>query len=68
MARFGNLFSYESYEIMFSAVSYYDVTLTSEWAGFGIGEKICRIDVCMETGKYDFFDSNENIIKSGEMM
>ena len=67
MARFGNLFSYGSYEIMFCAVSYYDVTLTSNWAGFEIGEKICRIDICMETGKYDFFDSNETIIKSGEM-
>lgn len=67
MPRFGTLFSYASYEIMFCAVSYYDVTLTSDWVGFGIGEKIYRIDICMETGKYEFFDSDENI-KSGEMM
>ena len=69
MARFfGTLFSYASFEITFWAVSYYDVTLTSDWAGFGIGEKISRIDICMETGKYEFFDSNETSIKSGEMM
>lgn len=67
MARFGNLFSYESYEIHFSSVSYYDVTLTTEWSGFGIGYKIYRIDICMETGNYCFIDSNETTIKSGVM-
>lgn len=67
MARFGTLFSYSHYEIMFSGVAYYNVTLTSEWSGFGIGDKIYRIDICMESGKYEFLDSDENTIKAGEM-
>lgn len=45
----------------------YDVTLTTEWSGFGIGYKIYRIDICMETGNYCFIDSNETTIKSGVM-
>ncbi len=64
--EFGTLFKYKSFEIMFCAVSYYNVTLMKNWMGFETGTEIYRVDVCMEKGLVDFIDSNESVIMSGK--
>ena len=65
MARFGDLFTYASYESHFGAVSYYGVKLSKEWMGFPSGSEIFRVDTCIETGSVIFIDSNETEIMNG---
>ena len=64
--EFGTLFKFTSFEIMFCAVSYHNVTLMKDWMGFETGTEIYRVDVCMEKGLVDFIDSNESVIMSGK--
>ncbi len=59
MRNFGELFTYESYEGVFCAFSYYGVELKRDIGEYKAGTKIHRVDMCCETGELQFIDESE---------
>lgn len=67
MPKFGDLFTYDTFDMHFTAVSYYGVILSNDWKGFDSGTEIHRLDLCVETGTLFFIDSNESTMYKGNM-